>query len=162
MADDPIKSLEEDLESRIEQSSIEDAISPSPGPVPKREKSDHQKLVQISVRNGLHPGESNYDSDTRYRPPFEENRDRVIVRDDFRCQFCGMDYNRHLEEYGCELHVHHITPPEVIEDNQLAQSLCNLITVCNGCHSRVEKLDRLEVLKRCRNPENIRTGGNDD
>lgn len=56
------------------------------------------------------------------------------ARDEWECQFCGMDNENHNEEYGRSLHAHHIVKQSIggPDDPQ------NLITVCRGCHDTLE------------------------
>jgi predicted HNH restriction endonuclease len=75
----------------------------------------------------------------RYYGPKNEwakTRQKVLERDSFECQDCGMDNEDHKNEYGCELHIHHITPRKEFNDYEEANKLNNLITYCVSCHSK--------------------------
>lgn len=57
------------------------------------------------------------------------------ARDDYTCQFCGMDDSAHNEEYGQGLHAHHI----VKQNDDGPDTPENLITVCMKCHNTIEQ-----------------------
>jgi 5-methylcytosine-specific restriction endonuclease McrA len=65
---------------------------------------------------------------------WREASGRAKSRDHYTCQRCGMTENECLINYGFVLHVHHITPYRLTQDN----SLVNLVTLCVSCHSYVE------------------------
>jgi len=56
---------------------------------------------------------------------WEEEREKALERDRFRCQFCEVKEN---------LHVHHIKPIRENGSNYIG----NLITLCRGCHASIE------------------------
>lgn len=62
-------------------------------------------------------------------------RERVLERDDYECQFCGVSNGAHKEEHGCGLHAHHIIP----QRDGGPDSGENLISVCGGCHRTLEE-----------------------
>lgn len=76
-----------------------------------------------------------------YGPNWPEKRRECIERDDYRCQSCGMHENNHWRG----LSVHHITPLRHFRhgggvDYESANALGNLVTLCDACHSRWEKM----------------------
>jgi DEAD/DEAH box helicase domain-containing protein len=80
------------------------------------------------------------DSTNDYGPNWGEQRQRVRVRDNFRCTQCGA-----LELPNRQHDVHHLTPfrtfgyvPGLNENFKLANRLENLVLVCRGCHLRLE------------------------
>lgn len=75
---------------------------------------------------------------TRYNQTFLENKDRALERDGYECHICGETSEEHNEEYGTELHVHHITPIAEIDDMAAAHELDNLVTLCLPCHRQWE------------------------
>lgn len=50
------------------------------------------------------------------------------------CQFCGVTNDQHTEEYGRQLHIHHIIP----SSSGGGHSKDNLIPVCESCHKTLE------------------------
>jgi len=117
----------------------------------------HERLMTIDAWMTYLKNDYSIDKDLRYGDPYPERREEVRDRDGHACQLCGLDEVDHVAKTGDELHVHHITPPEVIGVESLQQSPYNLITACMGCHSKVEGLSRVETLRRCKNPDVLRS-----
>jgi len=61
-------------------------------------------------------------------------KQRVRLRDQFRCQDCGMTQADHIEKHGESLHVHHITPAREFNDADERNAMENLIALCQQCH----------------------------
>ena len=79
-----------------------------------------------------------------YGPNWHEQRRRAIIRDQARCQDCGMTMPESLEEFGAELTVHHETPlREFVDgddlDHEAANRLENLVTLCVSCHGAASR-----------------------
>lgn len=95
-----------------------------------------------------------------YGPNWYTQREKARERDGYECRICGMGDEDHTEEYGKELPVHHIDPfrtfkPfESVEDYERANSLDNLITLCDPHHHEVEQITPLL-------PDGIRPAGGD-
>lgn len=73
-----------------------------------------------------------------YGPNWQQQRQKVLERDDFRCRTCGAGGSTLL-------HVHHIRPfraygyiPGENENYRLANEPDNLVTLCPSCHRRAE------------------------
>jgi len=81
-----------------------------------------------------------------YGTDWHEQRERAIERDNGRCQSCRMTMEKHIEKFGQELHVHHITPFRTFEDSTEANELANLITLCQTCHREHEGDSKEEIL----------------
>lgn len=87
-----------------------------------------------------------------YGPNWQQQRQKALQRDDYRCQTCGAgpDFVGHdRPQSGLGLHVHHIRPfrdfgyvPEQNESYLQANRLDNLITLCASCHRRAEEGQR--------------------
>lgn len=83
---------------------------------------------------------------------WRRQRQRVLERDDFRCQTpgCEIDQAEHWARYGNDLHVHHITPRRDFVDDEsrydadAANALDNLITLCAGHHRFWEQFAPLQ------------------
>ena len=74
-----------------------------------------------------------------YGPNWQQQRQKVLQRDDYRCRTCGAAGSTHL-------HVHHIRPFREYgfisgenENYRKANKLDNLITLCPSCHRRAEE-----------------------
>lgn len=64
-------------------------------------------------------------------------RQRVLNRDKYTCQECGIQVHDNDNKRGCisnVANVHHITPYRLTKDN----SLSNLVTLCPSCHMKIE------------------------
>ena len=57
----------------------------------------------------------------------------VLERDDYSCQDCGLSNEKHVEEYGMCLHIHHKKPLREFENATEANKMNNLITYCVSC-----------------------------
>lgn len=73
-----------------------------------------------------------------YGPNWQQQRQKVLERDEFRCRTCGAGGSTLL-------HVHHIRPfraygyiPGENENYRLANEPDNLVTLCPSCHRRAE------------------------
>lgn len=76
-----------------------------------------------------------------YGPNWKKQRNLAQKRDKYTCRLCGKLQNRRWQS----LNVHHIRPMREfnyipgINDNYLqANQLSNLISLCRGCHNKVE------------------------
>ena len=72
---------------------------------------------------------------------FGGNREKALIRDEERCQFCGISRVESYKKYNKDLSVIHIRD---IKDN----SLENLLTLCKKCFYK-------ELEKRRKSPENF-------
>ncbi len=73
-----------------------------------------------------------------YGPNWQQQRQKVLQRDDYRCRTCGA-------AVATNLHVHHIRPFREYgyiagenENYRAANKMDNLITLCPSCHRRAE------------------------
>lgn len=78
-------------------------------------------------------------------PNWEEQRLKARIRDQGRCQRCGIHDGKHLETANQVNHVHHIVPRSKYVtagelDYEKANRLDNLVTLCASCHQQVEGL----------------------
>jgi len=76
------------------------------------------------------PNWSGGNSSIYYGKNWEEQRAKVIDRDNQKCQICGEDKEL--------LHVHHIKPFKDFENYKKANELANLKTLCASCHATLE------------------------
>lgn len=151
---DAVDQLEDEMHYRL-SSGIRDTqpIQLTLGESARRnDLSDHERLMTIDAWMTYLRNDYQINRALRYADPYSERREVVRERDDYECQICGTTEADH----GEELQVHHITPPEVMDDESLRQSLYNLLSACKGCHLKIEGMSRIETLRRCRNPEHLR------
>ena len=82
-----------------------------------------------------------------YGPGWNEAK-REACRDRYgrACFICNRSDDEHVSEYGCKLHVHHVTPARQVDDAKKRNALDNLVPLCAPCHARVEH-GSLEVNK---------------
>lgn len=74
----------------------------------------------------------------------DAKRRQVRIRDQARCQDCGMTEAEHVVIHNTSLHVHHITPARDFDDAKPRNALSNLITLCVRCHNSWEKIAPLQ------------------
>jgi hypothetical protein len=77
-------------------------------------------------------------------------REEVLKRDNWTCQLCGINQEKHNEKYLCDLNVHHKkTLYQIVNNNNISSlneslfcvelwDISNGITVCNRCHKIIE------------------------
>ncbi|MFB9759730.1 HNH endonuclease [Ectobacillus funiculus] len=70
-----------------------------------------------------------------YGPNWLIQRKRARERDEQRCRLCSI----HENEYGQELSVHHIVPFVYFQSYEDANSLDNLLSLCEPCHRKVHQ-----------------------
>lgn len=125
--------------------------------VPSRQRvkdQDHffcSRECRAEWQSDAHSGEGNpnYRGGTpnTYGPNWRGQRRRAIVRDQARCQRCGVTEAEHQRKRGRGLDVHHITRiAEFIEDDgsldwREANKLHNLVSLCIPCHNKAERAD---------------------
>lgn len=80
---------------------------------------------------------------TRYGKNWDEQRQKALERDDYQCVVCGRDES----DLRREPDVHHIVPIREFDEPTEANSLSNLVTLCQKHHLQVEGWNLL--------PENV-------
>jgi endogenous inhibitor of DNA gyrase (YacG/DUF329 family) len=96
----------------------------SPESIEKMRKSLKGKFTK--EKNPNWRGGKSYEP---YTPEFDEElKLKVLKRDNFRCQICGVFKNKSRNNY---LQIHHI------DGNKKNNSLDNLISLCPRCHGKV-------------------------
>lgn len=72
---------------------------------------------------------------------FGGNREKALIRDEYKCQKCGMSKEKSLKKFKRDLYVEHVSGKSI--------DLDNLITVCRGCHNKdVFNKYREKLLKK--------------
>jgi len=72
-------------------------------------------------------------------------REDIIERDG-ACQSCGISREECEDEYGRDLHVHHVIPARKFDDPDKQNDPKNLIALCPDCHNRWEGIPVKPVL----------------
>lgn len=100
-------------------------------------KSVTNRLRKFGMQKGLRKGNRHPDwrgGHSKYRgEDWYSCRQNVLIRDNYSCQVCGI--HRDELENPQHLHVHHIVPYEISQNNNQV----NLITLCNVHHMEMEK-----------------------
>jgi len=86
-----------------------------------------------------HPRHTGHRRDIYKLARFRKNRPKVLERDNYECQHCGMDSDSHIKRYGRDLTAHHIYPTWLIEypDDEI-HAMPNMVTLCEECHGLYE------------------------
>jgi hypothetical protein len=73
-----------------------------------------------------------------YGPNWQLIREQVMQRDEYECKKCGMELEKHVSKYRRSFHVHHLIKFDEFEHRAVANDKSNLVTLCMGCHRRIE------------------------
>lgn len=83
-------------------------------------------------------------NDGFYGPSWREQRRKTLERDGYSCRVCGMPEEKHKNETGRGLDVHHLIRKEDFRnddgslDHRQANRLDNLVALCREHHLKVE------------------------
>ena len=80
-----------------------------------------------------------------YGSNWNQNREKVLERDDYSCKVCGMTRKEHHNKYGQDLDVHHKIPIAEFDEPEDANYLTNLVTTCRSCHGELDTISRREA-----------------
>jgi hypothetical protein len=83
-----------------------------------RDSKNHPNYIDGRSKNKAYPQE------------FQNLREEIRKRDDYKCQNCGMTDEEHIIVYGTHIEVHHI------DYNKTNNNKDNLLTLCKGCNIR--------------------------
>lgn len=75
-----------------------------------------------------------------YGNNWDEISAKVRERDS-ECKRCNISNSSCVSKYGCQLHVHHITPLREFSNAEAANNMDNLISLCPTCHMKIENND---------------------
>lgn len=101
-----------------------------------------QKMSEVNKGKNNHNWKG--DTTTKYSEAFIRNRTKAIQRDNEECRVCGMGREDHYNDYGYDLHVHHIVrrgdfmSDDMVRPPDEAAEMSNLITLCHSCHNKAE------------------------
>lgn len=74
---------------------------------------------------------------------FNGQRDLVLERDNYTCQYCGMTQEQHILLFNKSLTIHHLDGKGVnVPRTEKNNDINNLITLCLRCHGREDSLRR--------------------
>ncbi len=91
---------------------------------------------------GSQPGELHHrwkgGVDEYYGDNWAEQRRKVLQRDNYECQRCGITQSEHRSQNDIGLDVHHRQPIRTFQSPENANTLDNLVTLCRSCHNTIE------------------------
>lgn len=79
----------------------------------------------------------------QYGPNWRQQRDRARARDSYRCQVCGTPEGERVHDVHHKIPFRAFTDERGSIDEQAANRLENLITLCPSCHRRAETAVRV-------------------
>ena len=107
-------------------------------------KSITNRLRKFGLQKGMRSGERHPDwkgGHSKYRgEDWYSQRQKALIRDNYTCQDCNV--HRDKLDSPRHMHVHHISPYQISNDN----SLENLITLCVSCHNKREHVDGIHSM----------------
>lgn len=76
-----------------------------------------------------------------YGPSWQESRQKTLESAGYECEVCGITSEKHKNEHGQTLHVHHKKKFKQfgLEQHEKANRQENLMAVCRDCHNDVER-----------------------
>lgn len=85
-------------------------------------------------------------SSTNFRGgEWKKLREKVMNRDGYKCQHCGINKDEQMRRYKRMFSVNHIVPFHQLSGNTvLANKLSNLETLCDSCHTKADWAYRRE------------------
>lgn len=115
------------------------------------EKAREHRLKEHKLYNSRHPERVKKSKDLHR---YGGNRDKVLERDNWQCQDCGMSQEQHIILFNRGLTIHHKDGTgynSKIKNNDLD----NLITLCMRCHGKRDGVRSLETRK-CNKKEGVK------
>jgi len=98
----------------------------------------HKRWISENRVGEAHPDYEGGRQTLRTGPDWPNQREKAIQRDGEQCVACGMSRSAHEQEYGYDIHVHHIEARRTFDDLEKANELSNLVTLCHSCHGTYE------------------------
>lgn len=74
-------------------------------------------------------------------------REKCLERDDYTCVCCGKSEDEQFESQERSLTAHHVIPRRYFDEKRNADSVQNLVTLCDTCHHKFEQTPRELFLK---------------
>lgn len=78
-----------------------------------------------------------FDENNNYGKEWDSIREKVLIRDAYKCQACGKTENIRLE-------IHHKTPFKMFKNKTQANDFSNLVTLCASCHKEAEAMIKIQ------------------
>ncbi len=78
-----------------------------------------------------------------YGSNWPDQRKKALLRDQYRCQRCGVTEPKYRRKHGRGLEVHHLTKLRKFDNIEVANQLSNLLTLCPEDHRLVEAKGRV-------------------
>lgn len=113
-----------------------------------KQMSDEQRASQVNAaheitRDLAQNGEHHWQLDSPERNGYgagwtDEKKEEVREMYDRTCQRCGDPEEKHVEQYGRRLDVHHIIPAGYFDDPEKRNAIKNLVPLCYSCHMQWE------------------------
>jgi hypothetical protein len=97
----------------------------------------HGEWREGRIKGEKHP-QFDPEAHDEYGANWEQFREKVIERDGGQCVRCGLSRESHQQEFGRDLHVHHIIPRSEFDDVRESNTFENTVTVCIQCHRYLE------------------------
>ena len=85
-------------------------------------------------------------AESKDRKRFGGNKQKVLERDNFQCQECGMTQEQHFILFGYGLAIHHIDGKGIYSEVK-NNDLDNLQTLCLRCHMLIHKNPDKKMIK---------------
>jgi len=99
----------------------------------KPQKIEYMKKYRIKNKEKINKKINIY----KHLKNFGGNRDKVLERDNWQCQECGMNNEQHIVIFGKSLNVHHKDGNGRYSEKP-NNNIDNLITLCHRCHVTIE------------------------
>lgn len=117
-------------------------IQKQPNELERNEKSFCDKNCYSSWQSENMKGENNHNYNPNYTEEYGDNwskiREFILERDYYRCRSCKITNEKHKQNKGIGLDVHHKIPLRKFDTPEKANRPYNLITLCRKCHRKVE------------------------
>ncbi len=113
-----------------------------------RTDQDRKDRISAAFKGDKHPnwqGGVTY-SHTDFRGGnWQLLRGKVMARDGYKCQHCGISKDEQLKKYGRMFSINHIVPFHQLSGNTVAANkMSNLETLCDSCHTKADWAYRKE------------------
>ncbi len=110
----------------------------------RRESYSKDKMKMRKAAKEYNKNNPSRSKKSRENLRFGGNKDKVLERDEFKCQECGMTREEHFDIFKKDLDVHH-KDGHGRNSKTPNHKMSNLITYCTSCHTRK---DRRMLMKR--------------
>lgn len=108
----------------------------------RNRSEETKKKISASLTGEQHPRYVGGGEKRNKIPMRESLAERILERDDYECQECGLTNEEHLKKQGHRLHIHHKKPRREFVDEyddiekarEAANDDENLVSLCNYCH----------------------------